>query len=63
MMSAAFSAIMMAGAFRLPSLTTLGMMEASTTLRFSTRAPLGLGSHFTAVGSEGWPILQVHEGW
>jgi len=34
-MSAAFSAIIMVGAFRLP-LATLGMIDASTTLRFST---------------------------
>lgn len=61
MMSAAFSAIMMVGAFRLP-LTMLGMMEASTT-RSCSRPKTRVSELTTAVGSEGEPILQVQDGW
>lgn len=61
MASAAFSAIMMVGALRFP-LTMLGIMDASTTRRFSTPSTLASGST-TAIGSVGWPILQVQEGW
>jgi len=61
MMSAAFSAIMMVGAFRLP-LTMLGMMEESTTRSRSSPRTRTLEST-TAVGSDGEPILQVQEGW
>lgn len=61
MISAAFSAIMMVGAFRFP-LTTLGMMDASTTLSRSTPRTRVLEST-TAMGSEGEPILQVQDGW
>lgn len=61
MMSAAFSAIMIVGEFRFP-LTTLGMMEASTTRRFS-RPRTRVFESTTAIGSEGEPILQVQDGW
>lgn len=61
MMSAAFSAIMMVGAFRLP-LTMLGMMEASTT-RSRSRPKTRVSESTTAIGSDGEPILQVQDGW
>ena len=54
-----FSPIMMVGAFVLP-LTTVGIMEASTTLRPSTPYTLSLGST-TAPGSEAGPILALPE--
>ena len=43
-------------------LTTEGIMDASTTLRFSTPTTRH-SSSTTVVGSEVEPILQVHEGW
>lgn len=60
-MSADFSATMMVGPFRLP-LTTLGMMDASTTRSPSKPITLVWGST-TAIGSSWDPILHVHEGW
>ena len=43
-------------------LTTEGMMDASTTLRFSTPTTRHCSST-TVVGSEAEPILHVHDGW
>jgi hypothetical protein len=60
-MSAAFSAIMMVGALVLP-LTSVGMIEASITLRRRTPRNLRLVST-TAIGSLSGPILQVPTGW
>ena len=60
MISAAFSATMIVGPLRFP-LTMLGMMEESTTLRFSTPMTRVLLST-TAIGSFSDPILHVHDG-
>ncbi len=57
-MSAAFSAIIMVGAFVLPE-TKRGITEASTTRRFSTPITRSWGST-TAMVSR--PILQVPTG-
>ena len=58
--SAAFSAIIMTGPLMFP-LTTLGMIDASTILRFSTPNTSVL-LLTTAIGSSSEPILQVHDG-
>ena len=60
-MSAAFSASMIVGAFRLP-LVIEGMIDESTTRSASTPITRVSGST-TAKGSAGDPILQVQEGW
>mgnify|MGYP006938793651 CR=1 FL=1 len=59
-MSDAFSAIMMTGAFVLPD-TMLGMIDASTTLRLETPYTRSRGST-TDVTSSIEPILQVPTG-
>ena len=59
MASAAFSAIMIVGAFRLP-VVIAGMIELSTTRSPSMPCTLACGST-TAIGSV--PILQVPLGW
>nr|CAD7198747.1 unnamed protein product [Timema douglasi] len=59
--SAAFSPIIIVGAFVFP-VTTTGIIEASATLSPSTPYTLSSGST-TAIGSVDGPILHVPEGW
>ena len=61
MISAAFSAIIIVGPLRFP-LTMLGIIDASTILRFSTPNTSVL-LLTTAIGSSSAPILHVHAGW
>jgi hypothetical protein len=62
MMSAAFSAIMITGAFKFP-LTIEGITLASTTFRFSKPHTFIVSGSTTAIGSLDGPILHVQDGW